>query len=299
MKKLILCLGLAVSLAACGGDDRSAATSAAEKRGLVEKAVVKTSTPEAALESMVANLKGNNIMGLMKTMMPADALDKARAEYIKERDEAEITDAERAQFDQTIVKLTSDGAEDAMLAELEPQLATMGAQLPMMMAFGQMAVAAAIQENADLSPEQKSQATESMNATFKAIQDADVTNPELLREAVGKLCDTARSMELTTLDEFRALSFDDAMGKVGIALGGAKEVLGVYGLSVDSMFDSMQTETISTDGDAAKVKVSYEIFGSPQSSEVTMTKIDGEWYVKDLIDEINDPDNDLDVDFNG
>ena len=288
MNKLLSILVLSLALIACGGDDASAPSSSAEKRGLVSKAVVKTGSPDEAIESIAANLKGNNIVGLMKAMMPPEAMEKARAEYIEERDAAEITDAERAQFDEMLAKLTSDGAEDAMVAELEPQLASMGAQLPMMMAFGQMAAASAIQENEELSVDQKSQATDTMNATFKAIQDADVTNPDLMRMAIGKVCDTARSMDLTTLDAFRELSLDDAMGKAGIALGGMKDVLDVYGLSVDSMFDSVKTETISQDGSSATVKVNYEVFGTPQSTDVLMTEVDGQWYVKDLIDQINE-----------
>lgn len=290
IKKLVL-ITIIAALSACGGEAGND-SGASKANKLVEKAVVKTSSPEAAIKSMVANLRGNNVLGLMQTMMPAAELTKARAEFETERQNAKITDAERAQFDQTVQRLTADGAEDALMAEVEPQLAQMTAQLPMMMAFGQMAATAAIQESEDLSADQKAQATETMNATFKAIQDADVGNPELLRMAVGKVCDTARAMKLTSLDDLQALEFEDAIGKASIALGGSKDVLGVYGLSLDSMLDSVETETISSDGDTAAVKVSYTLFGTPQSADVAMTKVDGEWYMKDVIEQVNKSDDD-------
>ncbi len=278
MKKLWIASLMALSLAACGGEDAGGAAAG--------KAVVKTSSPDAALESLAANLENNNVAGLLQVLMPADELDRLRSEYEAEKANAEITDADRAEFERTMGMLTADDAVDQMMAMIEPQLAQMGPQLPMMLGMGQMMATSGIQADENMSADQKQQTIELMNATFAKLQDVDLANPDLAREALGKVTMAARAMELNTIEDMQALSFDDAVGKGSIALGALKDVFGVYGLNMNDMYSDVKAETVSKDGDNATVKVSYSVFGTEQNTEVQMTEVDGNWYIKDLVDQM-------------
>ena len=111
------------------------------------------------------------------------------------------------------------------------------------------------------------------------------------------LVTAARELNLKTLDEARALDFDTAMEKSGIAFRGAKKVLETYGLSLDKVLDTVKTEVVSQQGDVAKVKVSYVMFDQPMSFDTELVQIDGRWYGKQTIDELNKPDEpEVDVD---
>ena len=72
-----------------------------------------------------------------------------------------------------------------------------------------------------------------VEALAKWVQSVKFTDRALAKQAVAHVVDTARQLELTTLDQARALDFDTAMDKSGIAFRGAKKVLETYGLSLD------------------------------------------------------------------
>jgi len=176
-----------------------------------------------------------------------------------------------------------------MYAEIEPKLKefdTQSAQqMPMMIMMGQNFAQSAIQQNKDLNDGQKQQATQMIDATAKWAQNTKFTDPALVKGAIGAICKTARDLNLKSIDEARALSYDQAMQKAGIVLGGVKQVLGVYGLNVDKALDSVKVETVSTTGDAAKVKVSYTAFEQPFSTEGDLVKVDGRWYGKQAMEQ--------------
>jgi hypothetical protein len=61
-------------------------------------------------------------------------------------------------------------------------------------------------------------------------------------------------------------------------LAAAKEVLAVYGLSVDGMLDSVEVEVLSKAEGQARVQVSYDLFGAPQEAAVDLVETDGRWF---------------------
>jgi hypothetical protein len=74
--------------------------------------------------------------------------------------------------------------------------------------------------------------------------------------------------------------------KLKLAVNGVKQVLDVYGFSLDRTFDSVKTEVLSNDGTNARVKVSYSLLDTPLSTETEMVKVDGRWYSKDTIEKL-------------
>jgi hypothetical protein len=252
-----------------------------------------SATPQGAIDAAVQSLKAGDLKALVESQVPPTHMDKLRAEWKEDMAKDPPTDEEKAEFQQMMADLTAPDAEAKLLAKIEPELVKfeteMAPQMPMMIGMGKGLVASSVQENKELTEQQKQQAVASVDALAKWIESAKFTDRQLVKTAIGHVVETARALELETLDEARALSFDDAMAKGSVAFRGAKKVLDTYGFSLDQVFDSVKTEVVSQTGDAAKVKVSYALFGTPLSFETELVQLDGRWYGKQTIDELNKP----------
>ncbi|HEY8010313.1 MAG TPA: hypothetical protein VIE67_04885 [Rudaea sp.] len=278
-------LALAGLVAACGKNEEQAANKAAVPAAPV---AVPTATPDAAILTAVRMLRANDINGLLTAALPAAQLAKIKTDWTQHLTKDPITDEDRRKFADQMTRLTAPGAEDKIYADIEPQLKKFdkegAAQMPMMIAMGQGFVQSSIQQSKDLSDEQKKQSAALVDATAKWAQGVKFTDPALVKGAIAAICKTARDLNLKSLNEVRALSYDQGMLKAGIALGGLKQVLAVYGLSLDKSLDSIKVETVSTTGDAAKVKVTYSAFDQPFTTESDLLKVDGKWYGKQAIE---------------
>ena len=93
----------------------------------------------------------------------------------------------------------------------------------MMIAMGQGFVQSAIQQNKELDEQQKKQAVDALDAVAKWASTIKFTDPSLVKQVIAVTCKTARELNLKTLDEARALSYDQAMQKAAIVVSGLKE----------------------------------------------------------------------------
>ena len=80
------------------------------------------------------------------------------------------------------------------------------------------------------------------------------------------------------------------MGKVGIGFLGLKDVLALYGFSIDQTLDSVKAETVSLDANAAKVKISYSLLNTPLSVESDLVKVGDRWYGKEMLESLKKKD---------
>jgi len=277
---------VALAAAAVGCNQQASAPTAAAPAAAPAPVPV-ASTPDAAVLASVKALRANNVAGLLENALPAAEVAKMKADWVAEINKDPVTEEDRRKFAEQMSKLTAPGADDKLFAELEPQLKQFeqqsAQQMPMMIAMGQGFIQSAIQQSKDLNDQQKQQTTALIDATAKWAQTAKFTDPALAKQAIGVICKTARDLNLKTVDEARALSYDQAMQKAGIVLGGLKQVFALYGLSMDKALDSVKVETVSTTGDAAKVKVTYTAFDQPFTTESDLVKVDSKWYSKQAI----------------
>ena len=282
--RFLITSALCAALFACGGDDAAESPEAAMETA--KKAVEQKKGPAETLNAAFDALESNDLNTFLALMAPEDAVEKMRKDFKEEQDPSEITDEARAEFNDTVAKLTGPDAEEKLMAELEPQLAEMGPQLPMMMGFGQMMVQSGIQENADLDDARKQQAMDASNAVFQKLQGINLTDRELAKQAIGVVTGTARKLDLTTLDAVYEMSFDDMLYKGGIVLGGTKELLNVYGLDLNGVISSMNAKVVDESGDNATVEISYDLFGTPQTTTAELVKKDDRWFSADMIEQI-------------
>lgn len=252
-------------------------------------AVAAPATPDAAIAVSIKALRDNNIAALIGNALPAAEAVKLKADWNKDMNSEPITDEDRKQFAEQMATLTAPDAEAKMYAQIQPKLAEFdkqsAQQMPMMIAMGQGFAKSAIAQNKDLSDAQKKQAEDLLDATAQWAQTTKFTDPTLVKAAIAEICKTARALNLKTADEARALSYEQAMQKAGIVLGGVKAVLAVYGLNVDKALDSVKLESAAANGDAATVKVTYTAFDKPFTTEAQMVKVDGRWYGKHAIEQ--------------
>jgi hypothetical protein len=283
-----LALAAAVAFAVVGCNKEEAAPGAAAKPAAVAAAAA---TPDGVVMAQVQYLKAGNIDALIQNALPPGEYAKLKADFAKDINKDPITDEDRAKFTEQMNKLTGPDAEKQMWAELEPKLkemdAQMAQQLPMMVAMGKGMISSSIQQNKDLTDAQKTQATQAIDAFGNWVQTVKWTDPALAQKAIGVVCDTARKVGLKSLDEARALSYEQAMQKAGTVFLGVKSLLNVYGFSLDQTLDSIKAETLPGGTDAStKVKVSYSLFNTPLSAESDLVKIEGRWYGKDMLEQL-------------
>jgi hypothetical protein len=285
MSNKLVRIALLTALAAAGvGCNQQSSTGSA-----TPAAIVAPSTPDGAISASVSALRNNNVAALLDNALPAAEVAKIKTEWHNDMTKDPVTDEERKQFADNMTKLTAPDAEAKMYAEIEPQLKEFDAktaqQMPMMIAMGQSFAQSAIQQNKDMTDAQKTQAEALLAATAKWAGSVKFTDPALIKSAIAVICKTARALNLKSVDEARALSYDQAMQKAGIMLGGVKQVFAVYGLNMDKALESVKAETVATTGDTAKVKVTYTAFDQPFTTDSDLVRVDGKWYGKQALEQ--------------
>lgn len=286
--RVALAAALGLALVGCGKEE---APAGAPPPAAAAKAAA---TPDGAIIASVQHLKAGNIDALLQSVLPPDEYAKAKADYAKDMNKEPASEEDKAKFAENMAKLTASDAEAKLWAELEPKLkemdAQMAQQMPMMVAMGKGFIQSSIQQNQELTEAQKLQATQAVDALGNWVSTAKFTDPALAQKSIKIVCDTARKINLKTLDEARALSYEQAMGKFGVAFLGLKDVLAVYGFSIDQTLDSVKAETVSSDANAAKVKISYSLLNTPLSVESDLVKMGDRWYGKEMLESLKKKD---------
>lgn len=251
-------------------------------------AVQSGSGPEAAIHTSIALLKSGDIGGLIAHSLPPADYAKVKADWGK--DQEPPSDEERAHFSETMAKLTAPDAEQTLYAEIEPQLSAFDAQyqqqLPMYVNMGRGFLRSTIQQSKDLNDGEKEQALAAIDALADWMQSTRFTDPDKVKQVLAIAAATAREVKLATLDEARALSYDEAMQKGQIVFQAVKRAVAVYGFSIDDTLDSVKTTTVSNDGATAKIKVDYTLLGKPLSAEAEMVQRGDAWYGKNALEKL-------------
>jgi hypothetical protein len=272
---------LAVSVGAC---DKQPSTGPA--------ATAAANTPEATIRKSADLLKHGDLAALMQNALPPADFAELKADWTRHANEKPVTDDDRRKFQETMAKLTAPDADKKLYAEIEHDLKQFDAQyqqqMPMYVAMGSGWLQGMVQQNKELSDADKQQALAAINALAAWVQKTRFTEAESVRKVLAIATTTARELNLKTLDEARALGFEQSMQKASTALKGFKEALAVYGFSVDAILDSIKPEVVSNDGKTAKVKVAYELLGTPLTTTVDMVNVDGRWYGKETIERMNE-----------
>lgn len=249
------------------------------------------SSPVAAVQTSVDLVKAGNFNGLWKHVLPAADYAHLRTDWnLHQRDQPPITAAERARFDQAMQQLTAPDAASQLYAQWQPKLAAMEQQykdqLPVLISIGEALAKKAVMRNEQLGAARKRQLSKALDALVPWAQGAPWFDRAKARQAIDVAVTTARKLELGSLDQARALDFDAMMGKYAIGYGGLKQLLAIYGLSLDETLDSVRLSEVSRDHDHAVVRIDYRLLGTPLSAESKLVRENGRWYSQDLLENV-------------
>jgi len=245
--------------------------------------------PAVAAKDIAVSIHDNDFDRLSHIMVPPDDYAKLEARYKDEAAKKPAPSAEESkQFADSVAKFTAPDAEDKLFAEIQPKLAQMGPQIPMMVGMMSGMAGQSIAQSSKMSAAEKTQANAVLTAITKWATTAPLSDPEKAKQAIKVVVGTARDLKLTTLDAMQKLSFSEAMQKVGIAAGGLRKTLAVYGFDTDKMLDSVKAVKKSGDDNNAVVTISYTLLDTPVSADINMVQRDGHWYSADLIKSVED-----------
>ena len=232
--------------------------------------------PHESVKQRFDAIRRNNTRAFLATMLTNEQLDSMSSAWDEMRRETPSAE-ESAQFATTMAMLTAPGAEDQLFAMVQPQLEEMRAQLPMMIGMFSGMIQSGIQQDENLSDEEKRKASKILQAVTNFLSENDLSDEGSAKQAIGILCGTARKLNVTSIEDLQALSFDQVMRKSDILLAGVKNLFKVYGVDFDRWIDNMEMETISQDGNTATVRVHYEIFGVKDSVDEELVRKGSRW----------------------
>lgn len=257
--------------------------------------VIQTASQDAAgaITANTALLKAGDFAGLMQNSLPPAKFAEFKAEWSKQKNDKPVTDEDRQKFATLMTELTAPGAETKLYAEASPKLKALEqqyqAQVPMYVNMGRGFAQNVVEQSQDLSAEEKAQAVTAVNAIGDWALNAKFTDQDLLKRSIGIAVETARALQLKSIDEVRAMEFDTAMKKAQVAFLGTKKILALYGFSIDDSMDSVKPTVVTATGDNASVKVDFNLLGKPMSTTSEMIRQDGHWYSKETIEKLLAP----------
>ena len=111
--------------------------------------------------------------------------------------------------------------------------------------------------------------------------------PPFARKAVTIAVEARRSLDIESASDLRALEFEEMIKRAGLVFTASKNMLGVYGLNVDAMLDSVTAETLSQEGDQVRVRARFRFLETSQKIDIPMVRKNGRWYTEDSLN-IND-----------
>lgn len=250
-------------------------------------------TPAGAVTSLAALLKAGNIDGMLKASVPDNDYQAVRKAYDSSEFKTKpVSDAERVKFAAQMEKLTAPGAKAALFNDAKPVLAEYDskyrAMIPMYVGMGQTMAANAIDKSTTMGPEEKTQAKALMAQMAQWMQTTNWGDQNKAQQAIGIAVDAARTIDVKTFAQARALTYDQAMAKSTQYWVALKQIFGLYGLNIDKTLDSVQAKTLSSTADKAIVQYSYKLFDVPMKGEVTLVQRDGHWYNLDFIAKVEE-----------
>jgi len=140
-----------------------------------------------------------------------------------------------------------------------------------------------LRNEGDYSDAEREHYVQAVQALSRWAAAAPLSDRTRARQLIATLTSAARRTGIDAPDDFARLGMEDSLARIGPFLGAIKQGLKPYGLDLDASFAGMQADLVAQTGDTAQVRLRYTLGGDPIDAIVPMRRIDGRWYLSDLL----------------
>lgn len=233
---------------------------------------VPAGTPSAAVVELAAAFQANDIDRMLQSTLSKAAYADLRASL----ESASVDDLDRRKFAEFVAKGMSPDAVDAAIAQFGPQIAVMKFQI-------QTIISGIRERLTALPPDRQAQLTALVDGMQRWFQ-VQTFDTQQIRAAVLPLDAAFKRLDLSTLDAWVALSYEQKLAKLGQLLAGLKESARAFDADLNAVAGSLRVAPISTDGDSGIVRASITLFGATVEAEMPMVRRDGRWAPKAAVE---------------
>ena len=233
--------------------------------------------PAQQIMSQIRALRSNDVQALLRSSTDQAQYDALRAKYERAR-AMPIGESDRKEFADSFGKLLAPDAENALMQEIEPELVKNRPQMAgaLLMGFGAMQMALAKQDES-LSEAERSALQALIPEVQKWASSTDFLSSDLMRKVIRIGVTTAKNSGVRSLDDAKALSFEQATQRGDQVLLALKQAAQVYNLPVDQILESVRVQTLKVHGSKATVRSSVMVFGVPLSHDIELSYAEGRW----------------------
>lgn len=253
-----------------------------------KREVVAPGDPVAAVKGLAAAVRANDLVRYSRLSVPPELHRRLEARWTQNLSAGPVPTAkQRADYDRWMGRLTQKDAEAQLYASFDRRMkkieTDLNSQWPLMKATGGIFLTGVIQANPRLSAGEKAHAKTLGTTLLDTITPELVTDRRRARQAIAVVVETARDLDLPTLEHSRRLEMIPALEKGGRVLAGAKAIGRIYGLDADAALRAVDARVAEVDGDLATMEVSYPLAGRRISFPMQLLRRDGRWYSADAV----------------
>ncbi len=140
-----------------------------------------------------------------------------------------------------------------------------------------------LRHEGDFSAAERAHYTRFVQALSRWGASAPLGDPKRAKAAIPRLAAAARATGLASGADFARIGMDGSLRRLSGFLRTLKAVLAGYGLALDQSLGGLRAETVSRQGDRARVRMRYTLGGSPVEAEVEVERIGDRWYLSDYL----------------
>jgi hypothetical protein len=240
--------------------------------------------PAQAVLQLAQRLRANDAAGFAAIALPPALHARVEAGWRSGRSRWPLDELPLdAKLPSLLATLSAPGAAMQLQASFDRQFAHDGRQLQSAAtALGLFGVEY-LRNEGDYSDAEREHYVQAVQALSRWAAAAPLSDRMRARQLIGNLTSAARRTGIDAPDDFARLGMAESLARIGPFLGAVKQALKPYGLDLDASFAGMQADLVAQTGDTAQVRLRYTLGRDPIDAMVPMRRVDGRWYLDDLL----------------
>ena len=240
--------------------------------------------PAQAVRELTAHLRANDLEAFANAAVPPAVHARLQQAWREGRTRWPLDEFPFGRkLPSMLGALARPGSETQLQAIFDRQFAGAGPELNKAATSLGLFGAQFIEREGDYSEDEREHYAQLVAAASDWGSRAPLADRQRAKVALVTLAAAARRTGLATEDDFRKAGMDASLRRIAGFSAAVKQVLRRYGLDLDADLDTLDATLVQQTGDHARVRMRYRFAGSDIDTLVALQRIDGRWYLDDLL----------------